>query len=196
MAEADIHDLRVCRICKITKKISAFAKRKNWHLHKCKKCYSADRRENWLIVGSAVNAHRAQKRIKACKQKQTHEEQKAKRRAWALANREKMNAYAKQCRERNLEEYRKRQRDRETIRRKTVGGRHGFSRTDLDAMRAAQKNKCWYCSDILKNFHIEHRIPVSRGGPHELANIVLSCAPCNLRKGAKMPWEMENPQLI
>ena len=196
MADANIHDLRVCKICKNTKTISSFAKCQNWHLRKCKDCCSAKRREKWLTIGQMVNAQRSQKRVKNRKPKQTEEEKAAKRRAWALANREKMNAYAKQCRERNLEQYRMRQRNREAIRRKTVGGRHGFARKDLEAMRDAQKNKCWYCSETLTNFHIEHRIPVSRGGPHELGNIVLSCAPCNLRKGTKMPWEMEIPRLL
>lgn len=42
------------------------------------------------------------------------------------------------------------------------------------------------------SFHVDHLIPVSKGGPEwELSNLELSCAPCNLRKGAKMGTPLE-----
>lgn len=34
--------------------------------------------------------------------------------------------------------------------------------------------------------HIDHVIPKARGGGNELANLAISCPPCNLSKGAKL----------
>lgn len=60
-----------------------------------------------------------------------------------------------------------------------------------------QKYRCWWCSRKLTRSHIDHRIPLSRGGEHTIANIVMSCSQCNVRKNSKMPWEMKaNPRLL
>lgn len=53
-----------------------------------------------------------------------------------------------------------------------------------------QGGRCWWGAHPLgDNFHIDHRIPLSRGGAHDPSNIVLACASCNLSKHDKMPWE-------
>ena len=42
---------------------------------------------------------------------------------------------------------------------------------------------CYLCSKRLNShYHIEHVIPLSRGGLHEPNNVRLACAPCNLSK--------------
>lgn len=64
-------------------------------------------------------------------------------------------------------------------------------------LRGIQKN-CYYCEKILcDDYHIEHKIPLSRGGKHSMNNIVLSCPQCNLMKHTKMPWEFskKHPQV-
>lgn len=39
----------------------------------------------------------------------------------------------------------------------------------------------------LDNFHVDHIIPISKGGAEwELSNLELSCPGCNLSKGARM----------
>ncbi len=47
--------------------------------------------------------------------------------------------------------------------------------------------QCWYCGDDLTpfNFQVDHLIPRSRGGGHELDNLVPACRSCNASKGAK-----------
>jgi len=52
-----------------------------------------------------------------------------------------------------------------------------------------QKRKCYWCSCKLGAYHIDHIAPLSRGGSNDISNIVLACAGCNLRKGAKLPHE-------
>ena len=45
---------------------------------------------------------------------------------------------------------------------------------------------CFYCKDPLGgDFHIDHKIPIAKGGTHNLDNMVLACMPCNQEKHAK-----------
>ena len=46
---------------------------------------------------------------------------------------------------------------------------------------------CQYCGHQNKQLTIDHVIPKRSGGGHTWHNIVTACAPCNLRKGAKLP---------
>jgi 5-methylcytosine-specific restriction endonuclease McrA len=50
---------------------------------------------------------------------------------------------------------------------------------------------CYLCRKPLttKTMHIEHRIPLSRGGADWLANVAPACAPCNLAKRTKTEAE-------
>lgn len=53
-----------------------------------------------------------------------------------------------------------------------------------------QKNKCWWCqNELAATFHLDHVIPVSKGGLHALNNLVAACPSCNLKKHTKMPWD-------
>ena len=49
-----------------------------------------------------------------------------------------------------------------------------------------QNYECIYCNiDISDSRHIEHIVPMSKGGSNFITNIALSCPTCNLSKGAK-----------
>lgn len=55
--------------------------------------------------------------------------------------------------------------------------------------------KCFYCKIIVKrgiNLHLDHKIPLSRGGSHSIDNLVPSCKTCNLQKGTKTNEEFSN----
>ena len=51
--------------------------------------------------------------------------------------------------------------------------------------------KCFYCGINLSfdNFHIDHYMPIAKGGMHEESNLRISCPHCNLSKGSKIPKE-------
>ncbi len=54
--------------------------------------------------------------------------------------------------------------------------------------------KCCYCSrpfDSIKEIHIDHIIPKSRGGSDTYENLVSSCSRCNLEKLDLMPDDIE-----
>jgi 5-methylcytosine-specific restriction endonuclease McrA len=53
-----------------------------------------------------------------------------------------------------------------------------------------QDGRCFYCREPINlfdrsSFHLEHVIPLSRGGLHCVSNVVLACPPCNLSKKNK-----------
>lgn len=48
-------------------------------------------------------------------------------------------------------------------------------------------NKCLYCAIDVKrgiNLHLDHKIPLSRGGDHAIYNLAPACKSCNLQKGS------------
>lgn len=59
----------------------------------------------------------------------------------------------------------------------------------LKEMLAAQRSRCGYCRCriSLDRCHVDHIVPVARGGPHELSNLQLLCGTCNRVKGAQDP---------
>ena len=57
------------------------------------------------------------------------------------------------------------------------------------AVRARDSWTCQYCGTSKPGLTVDHVIPRSRGGLSVWENIVASCAPCNRRKGNKLPRE-------
>lgn len=60
----------------------------------------------------------------------------------------------------------------------------------VEGLRARDGDNCYLCLEPLqfgvKNaVHVEHRIPLSRGGEHSYANTALACSECNGRKHKK-----------
>ena len=49
---------------------------------------------------------------------------------------------------------------------------------------------CVYCGERGGRLTLDHVVPRSRGGKSEWDNVVSSCAPCNLRKGDRLPEEV------
>jgi 5-methylcytosine-specific restriction endonuclease McrA len=50
--------------------------------------------------------------------------------------------------------------------------------------------QCVYCGASSGRLTLDHVIPRSRGGDSVWENVVTSCAPCNLRKGNRLPHEV------
>jgi 5-methylcytosine-specific restriction endonuclease McrA len=58
------------------------------------------------------------------------------------------------------------------------------------ALFARDGHKCVYCGSSGR-LTLDHVVPRSRGGDSVWENVVTSCAPCNLRKGNRLPEEIE-----
>jgi len=50
---------------------------------------------------------------------------------------------------------------------------------------------CFYCNQSGSS-HLDHIVPLSRGGSHSIGNLIGACAKCNLTKNAKtiMEWRL------
>lgn len=61
------------------------------------------------------------------------------------------------------------------------------TRKELQALFTAFDGKCIYCGvteeETEHSHHVDHVIPVSKGGRHHRSNLVLACISCNSSKG-------------
>lgn len=59
-----------------------------------------------------------------------------------------------------------------------------------DFIKRRDNSRCRYCGKYIENGHIDHVIPLSKGGTDTADNLVWSCSGCNLSKGDNLPdWE-------
>jgi 5-methylcytosine-specific restriction endonuclease McrA len=63
------------------------------------------------------------------------------------------------------------------------------------ALFARDGHRCVYCGSAGR-LTLDHVVPRSRGGDSVWENVVTSCAPCNLRKGNRLPEEVEMRLLV
>lgn len=65
-----------------------------------------------------------------------------------------------------------------------------FSRGPITAqvrrdVMARDGGRCIYCGDEGGPFHLDHKVPVSKGGLSVLSNLFVACRGCNLSKGSR-----------
>lgn len=53
---------------------------------------------------------------------------------------------------------------------------------------ARDESTCYLCGKVIpdKDIHIDHIIPLARGGSHTVDNLAVTCSQCNIRKGASL----------
>ena len=59
------------------------------------------------------------------------------------------------------------------------------------AVFARDRWTCQYCGTVRNTLTVDHVIPRSKGGASSWDNIVASCAPCNRRKGDRLPAQVD-----
>ena len=73
-------------------------------------------------------------------------------------------------------------------RRAQVAG--GATSREVHDWAEKQNKSCHWCGgSCARNFHVDHYIPLSKGGKHELENLVIACPSCNFQKSSKDPYE-------
>ena len=93
---------------------------------------------------------------------------------------EKGRQRTKRWREKNPEGMRAHAQTR-NARKNGSGGR--YTAEDVRSLKIAQCNKCAYCKDRLgKRFHVDHIMPISKGGMNVRGNLQILCVSCNLSK--------------
>lgn len=150
-----------CTGCGIDKPLSHFSARRGrpGPQAKCKPCVASYSRSRYASTG--YDAAKARARYHANRVKAV-----ARSAAWAAANPEKRREYK--------------------MRRRVLTGR--FAPIAAEAIReriAYFGGKCWMCGDAGPT--LDHVKPVSKDGPHLLANLRPSCLSCNSAKRDK--WD-------
>lgn len=87
----------------------------------------------------------------------------------------------------NKEAYFARNRQRRA-RKKTAPGSH--TAAEVWQLAEDQDHLCAYCeSPLMGSFHVDHMVPLSRGGSDDVMNLAITCATCNLSKNARTAEE-------
>lgn len=74
-------------------------------------------------------------------------------------------------------------------RKNSAQGTH--TRKDIENIYKRQNGRCYWCGIPVENkYHIDHVIPLSRGGSDSPENLVVSCPTCNQKKYNKLPNEI------
>lgn len=131
-----------------------------------------------------IEENRARLREQGRRWREANRERERQRcREWAAANPDASKAIKRKYRQRHPEAGRRSMQ----IRRCRLKGAVGFYRLeDIHRIQKAQKGKCACCGKRAE-LHIDHIVPISRGGSNWPRNIQLLCKPCNSRKHAKDP---------
>lgn len=58
---------------------------------------------------------------------------------------------------------------------------------DLDRLLHHQRHACAYCAlPLVGEMHLDHVVPIARGGRHGIGNVVWACPRCNRTKNARL----------
>lgn len=128
--------------------------------------------------------HAAKLRAYREKDRERHNRKRAE---WREANLEKTRQIARASFLRNKHKYRLHSVVRDARKRCAVGS---FNGADIGRLAKLQRHRCAVCRvSVRHGFHVDHIIPLARGGSNDPANLQLLCAPCNQSKGAKDPHD-------
>ena len=119
----------------------------------------------------------------------------AETKAWREANAEMYSEIKHRHYEANTERWRAYCRNYRAIKRGN-GGKH--TAEDIEVLFNLQRGLCRCGIALIKRgkgkFHVDHMLPISRGGSNGPKNLQLLCQPCNNSKGAKTMDEWLNIQ--
>lgn len=167
--------MKECAACGLYKPSEQFSKNKTLSSglnSSCKECIKKRSRHQYLKHKEKRLADKAKYREKN-RERLRLEAVEYRQRAWDInkrwrtANREKIRLTS--------------QRRRARIKASMIG-----KVTSRDIIRMLSK-PCVYCGS--KSQHIDHVIPLSRGGSHSLGNLAPACPECNHRKSTKLVIE-------
>lgn len=176
-----------CTICQRTKQLT-WQKNNVAKRVATNKRYRDNNREIVRAFGRAWASRNKQKVSEKNKSFRTkHPDRlRAARKRWAANNPDKVRAHRRAYYYQNKSLVQERNNIRRASRR-AAGGR--YSTKAIHEISSAQRNRCAYCRVLLSKTkrHIDHIIPISKGGTSDRRNIQLLCQTCNLEKHARDP---------
>lgn len=192
-------ETKVCRDCGEEKFASEFTvdrSRKDGLNPYCKTCTAA-RSAAWS------NANKEKRAAKGAEYRAAHKEEIAARMAdWYETNKERIVArmaeYYLENREKiltknaewaraNPEKVAALNSNRRAFRQSTPGI---HTAGDIQAQYERQKGHCYWCNcQVDDEYHVDHVVPLSKGGSNWPSNLVVACPTCNSSKHAKHPMD-------
>jgi len=200
-----MNDYKACGRCKQPQPKTNFSKasrEKDGLQQWCKGCW-LEYRLNTREIRAAKDAayHSANRERIISRMRDYHRGRTDEAKAYRVRNSERNNAYSAEYHLRNAEAIRERKRvydaqnrdkgrAREERRRARKLQAGIFLVTDKDINKLL-KQSCIYCGE--KSEHIDHVIPLARGGRHSIGNLAPACAKCNQTKHSKfvMEWKRQ-----
>lgn len=199
--------MKTCKKCSSEKPLESFSKCVRSHdglQSKCKFCANEDAKIYYAKNRDSVLKKHAENK----------DENNKKSREYKDKNRDSLRLYSEQYRAENRDLLRRKQveyasknrylvnastaawrkanpwrgriyRHNRSDRMASVGGTLSYGLSEK--LLYLQRGKCACCKTKLVKYHMDHIVPVSKGGANSDENIQLLCPPCNLRKHAKHP---------
>jgi 5-methylcytosine-specific restriction endonuclease McrA len=156
----------------------------------------ADSKKRWKQKNPDADAQHYQankERIKARTRnyyEENREQLLEQRRVYARANLDARVEYKRQWRKDNPEKHRAQSMRRRALKLASGGE---CDATTIQEMYESQQGLCAYCETVLfGSFHVDHMVPLSRGGRNDWTNLAITCADCNLSKAIKTVEEFFN----
>lgn len=182
----DCTPLKTCSVCgstypATTEHFSPRRDRKIGVMSACRSCmtkrtarYRAARPDRYKADYTRYNTKHRERRAEQAKQRR-------------LDNPERERAHDATWRKNHPEEARAKGRNRHA-RLASAEGSH--TAADVAAQRARQKGRCYWCGvKVGRSYHVDHVVPLARGGSNGPENLVIACARCNCSRGALLPHE-------
>lgn len=176
------------------------------HTRECTTCRSVypatleyfhqDKGGKWGLTARCKPCGRARA---AAYQRANPETNKARYRRWIAANPERARAIYHKSVSNNRERNRALSRASDARRRQAINPSpdNTWTAEEVKQMYDDQRGLCAYCeTPLFGTYHIEHMIPVSRGGANTWDNLAVSCPTCNIRKHNKTAEEFINGRQI
>lgn len=202
--------VKVCTVCKQNKALHNFGKDsslKSGLMAACRECVSKRgkeyRKQNPEKASQTNKNYREKNKEKVMLREREYRERNKEKysehgRNWRLKNVTRHRELQSQWRSKNkdhIAEYDRRRREQfpemnaakcrnRFAMKKKAKGKH--SGDDVKKLFKMQRGKCAICKcGISAKYHVDHIVPISKGGSNGPENIQLLCPPCNLAKGAK-----------
>lgn len=188
---------KLCIGCNESKSLTDFYRHRDAHQSRCKPCQDATNRA-WYTANKERRRESMAKWERANREART-----ARHRVYVAKNRDKVRTRNNETqmarRVANPAKFRedRRQRDRihpETPRRYNSLRRArkksaGIFRITANELRRLMSNPCYICGGPAQ--HVDHIIPLSRGGRHSIGNLAPACQTCNHQKHTKFLVEFK-----
>jgi len=211
--------LKICSKCKIEKSITEFGKLKSakdglkYSCKECRKIEYLKNKESILLKNKIKYELNKEKILNKSKEYYNQNKQKIadRNKIYYEANKEKIRESSRITKSiyyqnhkdeisKRHKEYGKTEKGRLINRNKHLKRRYKVKKGDATTSQIEElisnTRVCYWCKCKLskksKDIHIDHYIPLSRGGDHTIGNLVTTCPTCNLKKNAKDPLKFAN----